>query len=83
MGCCGKNRMAQPVENNGPPASCSRLDRPAQSTWNTLEAVFHRFWSGHQPALPLCASGALLAVDERDGPSMAGVPNLRGAPAPE
>jgi len=27
--------------------------------------------------------GALLAVDERDGPSMAGVPNLRGAPTPE
>lgn len=27
--------------------------------------------------------GVLLAVDERDSPSMAGVPNLRKAPAPE
>ena len=84
MSCCGKNRPARRVENNGPTRDM-RTPRTPRALYfeyvgKTGLAVFgpvtgRRYHFAHP--------GALLAVDERDGPSMAGVPNLRGAPTPE
>ncbi len=84
MGCCGKNRSARQVENNGPPRatftprapSAQYFEYVGKTGLTALGPVTGRRYRFARP-------GAVLAVDERDGPSMAGVPNLRRAPAPE
>ena len=84
MGCCGKNRPARQVENNSPTRvmltprapSALYLEYVGKTGLTVFGPVTGRRYRFAHP-------GALLAVDERDGPSMAGVPNLRRAPTPE
>jgi hypothetical protein len=84
MGCCGKNRLVRQVENDGPlrvmptprAPSAQYFEYIGKTSLTAFGPVTGRHYRFARP-------GALLAVDERDGPSMAGVPNLRRASAPE
>ena len=84
MGCCGKNRAAAPVAtHDAPRATVTRQTPTAQyfeyvgkTGLTAVGPVTGRHYRFVRP-------GARLAVDERDAPSMAGVPNLRKAPAPD
>jgi hypothetical protein len=78
MGCCGKTRSPQRVENNGsahatlapPPVTFDYFEYAGKTGLTAIGLVTgqrYRF------ALP----GSVVAVDSRDAPSMAGVPNLR------
>lgn len=89
MGCCGKNRLARlvearPDEKNGPvramltprTPSAQYFEYVGKTGLTVLGPVTGRRYRFPGP-------GALLAVDGRDGPALAGVPNLRWTVAPE
>ena len=89
MGCCGKNRSAirlvenQAVENHAPP----RVTFTPQPSFKYFEYVGATGITAFGPVTGrryrFANQGAIVAVDERDAPSMAGVPNLRRAQAAE
>ncbi len=84
MGCCGKNRTMRQVEHDGPLHVMPRPKSPeiqyfkytGKARLTAVGSVTGRRYHFSHP-------GALLAVDERDGPSMAGVPNLSRVSVPE
>jgi len=84
VGCCGQNRLAPPVETSGPPRTTLTSQAPSaqyfeyvgKTTLTAFGPVTGRLYRFTRP-------GALVPVDERDAPSMSGVPHLRKAPAPE
>ena len=78
MGCCGKTRTAIPVENTEvqsfsyvPPAPTVRYFQYTGKT--ALTAI----GSATGQRYRFASSGAQVAVDSRDAPSMMGVPHLR------
>ena len=85
MGCgCGNRRVTPWIDASRPaePAPAPRAPRPYYFQYigkTALTAVGGV--TGHRYRFP--APGALLAVDERDAPSFAAIPNLRRAPSPE
>lgn len=84
MACCGKNRSTAPVETGGPPRvavtahvqSAQYFEYVGKTGLTALGPVTGRRYR-------FAHSGALLPIDERDAASMAGVPSLRRARAPE
>jgi hypothetical protein len=84
MGCCGKNRPAPPIHTSGAPPTVATARAPrvhyfeyvGATTLTALGPVTgRRYWFARH--------GAVVPVDERDAPSMAGVPSLRRARAPD
>jgi hypothetical protein len=84
MGCCGRNRSTQQITNDSP--------TEVMPTSRTLSAKYFEYvgHTGLTVVGPITGrsyrfshSGAILAIDERDSPSMVGVPNLRRVPAHE
>jgi len=78
MACCGKNRWIPPVETHEaptvsytPPAPTFQnfvyIGNTALTTIGVATGWRYRF----------ARAGAVVAVDLRDAPSMAGVPNVR------
>lgn len=93
MGCCGKNRSIASAPGPGfergfgnSPASPSVVTRRTPSA-QYFEYVGKTGLTAFGPVTGrhyrFPRPGALLAVDERDASSMAGVPHLRRAAAPE
>jgi hypothetical protein len=85
MSCCGKSRTARQIENSG---DVNRVVVPARAIgYRYFEYVGKTALTVIGPVsgrrYGFTHPGDLLPVDERDGPSMAAVPNLRKAPAPE
>lgn len=84
MGCCGKNRPVQWVENDirshvlstSRTASVQHFEYVGETSLTAVGPVTSRRYRFDHP-------GAQLPVDARDAPSMAGVPNLRKVPSPE
>ena len=84
MACCGKNRPVPQADASsaGPAMPSSRtptaryFEYIGKTGLTVIGPVTGRRYRFERP-------GAVLAIDERDGPSMVGVPNLRGAPTPE
>jgi hypothetical protein len=84
MGCCGKNRGAPPTPTRGAPLSAATVRAPrvhyfeyvGATALTALGPVTGRRYR-------FARHGALVPVDERDAPSMAGVPSLRRARPPE
>ena len=83
MGCCGKNRSAiravenHVLENHDPP----RLTFTPRPGFQYFEYVGLTGITAFGPVTGrryrFANPGAIIAVDDRDAPSMAGVPNLR------
>jgi hypothetical protein len=79
MGCCGKNRSAiRAVEHHETPRVTFTPRAPS------IEYFEYYGTTGMTAFGPVtgrryrfASPGALVAVDERDAPSLAGVPNLR------
>ncbi len=84
MACCGRNRPVQQAENSSTthvmPAprwsSTQYFEYHGKTGLTVLGPITGRRYRFERP-------GMLLAIDGRDCPSMAGVPNLRRAPAPK
>jgi hypothetical protein len=84
MGCCGKNRALPAVDFHAEPRPAHTQQVPGPQYFEyvgntgltTVGPVTGRRYRFAHP-------GARLPIDARDAPSMAGVPNLRKAPAPE
>jgi len=85
MGCCGRNRPVQRVEDSGPPrvtfthgatTNVQYFEYIGKTGLTVLGPITGRRYRFTHP-------GAKLAIDGRDGPSMTGVPNLRRAETPE
>jgi len=81
MGCCGRNRPVQRVEDSGPPratfthgaiTNVQYFEYIGKTGLTVLGPITGRRYRFTHP-------GAKMAIDERDGPSMTGVPNLRRA----
>ena len=84
MGCCGQNRPAPPVEQSSPPHVTLTSKTPSAQYFEYVGTTSLRaFGSVTGRRYRFARPGALVPVDERDAPSMSGVPNLRRAPAPE
>ena len=78
MGCCGNNRRPAQVETNEtqpvrftPPTPTTHYFKYVGKT--ALTAVGNVTGQRYRFASP----GAVIAIDSRDAPSMAGVPNVR------
>ena len=78
MGCCGKNRHpvavetneARPINFTPPPPTVQYFEytgRTALTAIGNVTGQRYRF----------TAPGVAVAIDSRDAPSMAGVPNVR------
>lgn len=84
MGCCGKNRPVPQVESNSP-APVMHLPRVSSAQYfeyvgkTGLTVIGPVTGQRYRFARP----GMLLAIDERDSPSMVGIPNMRRVKAPE
>lgn len=84
MGCCGRNRPTRQTTYDRPalvmPASRAPgvlyFEYVGQTGLTVVGPITRRSYRFSHP-------GALLAIDVRDSPSMAGVPNLRRARSPE
>ena len=88
MGCCGKNRSAiRAVENHvGENHNPPRVTSAPQPSFQYFEYVGATGITALGPITGrryrFATPGAIVAIDDRDAPSMAGVPNVRRARAP-
>jgi len=89
MACCGKNRSTirvvenQAVENHDQ-RRVTFTPRPSFQYFEYVGATgTTAFGSVTGRCYRFATHGAIVAVDERDGPSMSGVPNVRRARGPE
>ena len=86
MGCCGKNRSALRVVENHDPSPRVTYAPPAPSV-HYFEYVGPTGITAFGPVTRrryrFASPGSVVAVDERDAPSMAGVPNVRRTRSPE
>ena len=88
MGCCGKNRSAlravenHAIENRDPP----RVTFTPQPSFQYFEYVGSTGITAFGPITGrryrFANPGAVVAVDDRDAPSLAGVPNVRRTRSP-
>ena len=88
MGCCGKNRSTiravenHALENKGAPRVTFR-PRPSFQYFEYVGAnAITAFGPVTGRRYRFANPGAIVAVDARDAPSLAGVPNLRRTRAP-
>jgi hypothetical protein len=89
MGCCGKNRATirtienHAVENQNPP----RVTHTPRLSFQYFEYVGATGITAFGPVTGrryrFATPGAIVAVDDRDAPSMSGVPNVRRTRGPE
>lgn len=89
MSCCGKNRSKirvvenRAVENHDPPR-VTFTPRPSFQYFEYLGATgLTAFGPVTGRRYRFASRGAIVAVDERDAPSMSGVPNVRKTNGPE
>ena len=81
MGCCGKNRtMIRTVETHDSPRVTYTPLAPSVHYFEYVGATgITAFGSVTGRRYRFASHGAIVAVDERDSPSMAAVPNVRKA----
>lgn len=85
MGCCGKNRaMVRPVENHDLPRVKFTPRAPSVQYFEYVGPTsITAFGPVTGRRYRFAGPGAILEVDGRDAPSIAGVPNLYKARSPE
>ena len=89
MGCCGKNRSTiRVVENqaleNHDQQRVTFTPRPSFQYFEYVGATgITAFGSVTGRCYRFATRGAIVAIDDRDAPSMSGVPNVRRTRGPE
>jgi hypothetical protein len=84
MGCCGKNRSTIRVVENHEPPPVTYTSRPSFQYFEYVGATgITAFGPVTGRRYRFASHGAIVAVDDRDAPSMSGVPNVHRTRGPE